>query len=109
MVTAEDPLAPGLPADERQKRLLADLDQATRRLDQCQSRGTSPDLDALNGEAGEMRTNLASKVFFADPGLMTSGLGLIYRIENAVDARCGAAEGQDEALLLIGRRHGDTQ
>ena len=109
MVTSYDPLATGLTTKERQRRLSASLDQATQRLEQCQSRNSNPDLDTLKGEADAIRGQVNSTTGFHDPGLISSGLGLIYRIEDAVDARCGAATGPDEALLLIGRKHGDTQ
>jgi predicted Zn-dependent protease len=109
MVAASDPLAPNLTAQERQKRLLANLDQAMQRLEKCQSGGGSPDFDVLEGEAETARAEIDSKTLYRDPGLITSGLGLINRIEDAADARCGAATGEDEALLLLGRRHSDTQ
>ncbi len=109
MVTSYDPLATGLTTKERQRRLSASLDQATQRLEQCQSQNSNPDLDKLKGEADAIRGQVNSTTGFNDPGLISSGLGLIYRIEDAADARCGAATGPDEALLLIGRKHGDTQ
>lgn len=109
MAASYDPLATGLTTTERQRRLSSSLDQATQRLDACQSRNSSPDLEALKGDAEAMQDQVNSATGFHDPGLISSGLGLIYRIEDAVDARCGAATGPDEALLLISRKHGDTQ
>jgi tetratricopeptide (TPR) repeat protein len=109
MVTAYDPLAMGITARERQRRVSASLDQAMQRLDQCQTKGSTPNLEALKGDAEAMRSEINSTTRFSDPGLIASGLGLIYRIEHAVDERCGAAVGADEALLLISREHGDTQ
>ena len=109
MVASYDPLATGLTAKERQQRLSSSLDQATQRLEQCQSRNSSPDMDTLKGESDQMRAQVNSTTGLQDPGLISSGLGLIYRIEDAVDARCGAATGPDQTLLLIGRRHGETQ
>ena len=109
MVTLYDPLAPGLGAKERQRRLSLGLNQATQRLEECQSKSNSPDLDALKGEAAAMQAEILSTGGAQDPAMISSGVGLTYRIENAVDARCGVARGVDEALLLIGRRHGDTQ
>jgi len=109
MVASYDPLAPGLEAKERERRLLAGLDQATQRLDQCQGLDGNPDLQALKSDAEAMRAQIASTKGFEDPSLISSGLALIYRIEDVADARCGAAMGADEALLLIARRHGDTQ
>ena len=64
---------------------------------------------ALRGDAEGMRNEINSRTGFHDPGLISSGLGLIYRIEDAVNARCGPAVGTDKALLLISRKHGDTQ
>jgi predicted Zn-dependent protease len=109
MVTSYDPLAPGLGAKERQRRLSANLEQATRRLDECRSKVSSPNLESLKGDAESMQTQINSTTGFSDPEMISSGLGLVYRIEDAVDARCGPAAGADEALLLIVREHGDTQ
>ncbi len=109
MVISYDPLAPGLPVEERQRRLSVGLNQATQRLEQCQSKSDGPDLEALKGEAEAMQGEINSTTGFHAPAIISSGLGLIYRIENAVNARCGAAEEADAALLLIGREHGDTQ
>jgi len=109
MVTSYDPLTLGLTAKERQRRLSAGLVQATRRLDECRSKVSTPDLEALKGDAEGMRSEISSRTGFHDPGLLSSGLGLIYRIEDAVNARCGPAVGADKALLLISRKHGDTQ
>jgi predicted Zn-dependent protease len=109
MVTSYDPLAPGLGAKERQRRLSASLEQATRRLDECRSKVSSPNLESLKGDADSMQTQINSTTGFSDPEMISSGLGLVYRIEDAVDARCGSAAGADEALLLIVREHGDTQ
>lgn len=109
MVTSYDPLVVGLTAKERQRRLSASLAQATQRLDKCRSKASTPDLDALKGDAEAMQSEVNSPTGFRDPGLISSGLGLIYRIEDAVNARCGPVAGADEALLLIGRKHGETQ
>ncbi len=109
MVASYNPLSPGLSTKERQRRLSSGLDQAMQRLDACQSKGNTPDLDALKGEAEALQSEVNSTTAFRDPGLISSDLELIYRIEDAVNARCGPAAGADEALLLIGRKHGDTQ
>ena len=109
MVTSYDPLTVGLTAKERQLRLSAGLDQATQRLDECRSKASTPNLEALKGDAEAMQSEVNSTTGFHDPGMISSGLGLIYRIEYEVNARCGPAAGADEALLLISRKHGDTQ
>jgi tetratricopeptide (TPR) repeat protein len=109
MVTSHNPLSVGLTAKERQRRLSASLDQAMQRLNECQSKASTPDLEALKGDAEAMQREINSTTGFHDPGLITSGVGLIYRIEDAVNAHCGPAVGADAALLLIGRKYGDTQ
>ena len=42
-------------------------------------------------QADAMRAAIDSMALFRDPGLITSGLGLIYRIEDAANRRCEAA------------------
>lgn len=109
MVALYDPLAFGLSIEERQRRLSLDLAQATQRLDACESKGGTKDLDELKSEAAALQSAIDSRTGFRDPGLISSGLGLIDRIEDAANSRCGPAAGVDEVLLLISRKHGDTQ
>ncbi len=108
MASSDDPLAPRLTAQERQKRLVAGIDHSLQRLDQCGSRlAADSELKELQAEAVSMR--LRSRDLAQNPGLVRSGLKLIYQIEEATNAKCGEAKDVDEALLLIGRQHGDEQ
>lgn len=107
-VSSDDPLATHLTPQERQKRLVTDFGQSLQRLDQCHVTGDT-ELEALRAKAMAMMPNLTPSELLHDPGLVRSGLKLICQIEVATHSKCGAATDVDEALLLIGRRHGDVQ
>lgn len=106
-VSSDDPLASHLTVRERQQRLLRDFSHSLQRIDQCQSSG-DPELEGLKAQAVTMRPKLSSSDLLDDPELVRSGLRLIFQIEVAT-SKCGEATAVDEALLLIGRRHGDVQ
>ncbi len=108
-VSSDDPLASHLTMQERRQRLLTDFDYSLRRIEQCPGHMSGDtDLEALKAEALSMRPKLSSSKLLYDPGLLRSALKIIYRIE-ATTAGCKEATDLDEALLLIGRRHGDLQ
>ncbi len=107
--SSDDPMASHLTVQERRQRLLTDFDHSLQRLDQCTGRlSGDTESEALKAEAMSMRPKLSSSKLFSDPGLLSSALKLIYRIETNT-AGCKEATDLDEALLLIGRRHGDLQ
>jgi predicted Zn-dependent protease len=112
-VLFRDPLAPHLNIGMRQQRLVADFDQALRRLQSCASQ-TSRDhnnsnLQELANEASTMKPNLQIERIRRDPDLVRSGLDLIYRMETATSTACGEASGMDKALLLIAGMHNGRQ
>jgi tetratricopeptide (TPR) repeat protein len=109
-VLANDPLAHGLSAVERSRRLQADFDQAAARLQACwalQSAGTgtaNPQLPSLSAEALAMRGQIRAKGRGPDPDLFRSAMELIYRVEEVASAACGEPAALDSALLIIGRK-----
>ena len=110
MVLDDDPLAPRIPREEQRKRLLLDLQQASQRLETCVN-GT-PDLNkkaelsSLKDQATEEQTKLHSDKALLDSDVVNAEVQLIYQSEQATSSICGAPAGLDQALLLIGLKHG---
>lgn len=108
-VQNEDPLAPGIPPGERQKRLLADFEMSTARLDSCLSQtskeAASAELKSLKEEALATESKLNNPSHPPDSDAVKAGIGLIFRMQQAASAYCGKPAAEDEALLLIGRQH----
>lgn len=113
LVITADPLAPRLTANERQRRLVAAVQQARRRFEAClgaAASGPGADLQALRDEAHAFEAVLALPRSRESPERVDDGLDLAYRIERAVESSCATPqEPFDRALLLIGRRHGYEQ
>lgn len=112
MILANDPLAPHLTREERNRRVLVDFDQSLRRLQSCLDQHSgkkdapSSALDALKADAVAMQPKLQPRNLRRDPELLRAGMELIYKIEEATRVNCGEPAGLDRALLLIGRKHG---
>ena len=106
---SEDPLLPNLTPRERQTRLLADFDLSIKRLESCLSQKAgstaSSELELLKSEALAMRPKLGNTAHPPDSDAVRSGMGLIFRMEQAASGYCGEPAPEDDALLLIGRRH----
>jgi tetratricopeptide (TPR) repeat protein len=109
MILSNDPLAPHLTRDERNRRVLADFDQSTRRLQDClksaKKDSTSSGLGPLQADTLAMQSKLQLRNLRRDPELLRAGVELISKIEEATNASCGEAAGLDRALLLIGRKY----
>ena len=112
MVLSDDPLEPHLTKGERHRRLLLGFEQARQRLESCL--GQTPDsqgsaeLAPLKEQALALESKLRSNSP-PDSELTRSGAELVYKIEQAASARCGEAQGLDQALLLIGQKHSGVQ
>lgn len=112
LIHSANPLAPRLASDERVTRLVAGLDQAAKRLDECLDARSDvrvserPGLEQLRAELASMRSTLDAKGRRRGPGLVQDGAELVFRIEEAASRSCGEPTGLDLALLLIGRKHG---
>ena len=112
MVLSDDPLEPHLTKGERHRRLLLGFEQARQRLETCL--GQTPDsqgsaeLAPLKEQALALESKLRSNSP-PDSELTRSGAELVYKIEQAASARCGEAQGLDQALLLIGQKHSGVQ
>jgi tetratricopeptide (TPR) repeat protein len=111
MILSNDPLAPHLTREERNRRVLVGFDQSQRRLQSCldQQSGkkdsTSSGLEPLKADALATQSKLQPRNLRRDPELLRAGMELIYKIEEATNVSCGEPAGLDRALLLIGRKH----
>ena len=110
-VLANDPLAPHIGVEERQRRTLVVFNRSIRRLEDCidEQHDGSAELESLRTKASAAQPKLHSKALLHDPGLTRTALELAYQIEKAASTKCGGAEPADEALLLIARQHGDAE
>jgi len=111
MVLSNDPLAPHLSREERNRRVLVDFDQSLRRLQSCLNQlsggRNSPNsiLGPLQADAQAMQSKLQMRNLRRDPELLRDGVELISKIEETTNASCGKPTGLDEALLLLGRKY----
>jgi predicted Zn-dependent protease len=110
MVLNDDPLAPHLPKEERRKRLLVDFQQSLQRLQSCIAGGSDPktnaELQDLKDKAIAMDDQLRSARHLPDSEFSTSAVELIYEIEKTSATVCGTPAALDQALLLVGQKHG---
>lgn len=109
LVQSEDPLAPPLSPLERQRRLMADFERSEQRLESClnQTAGStaSAELQSLKAEALAVQPKFRSQTHPPDSDAVRSGVDLIFRMQQAASGHCGEPAPEDQALLLIGRRH----
>lgn len=111
-VLSRDPLASGLSAEERIRRLTEDLDAVLEELQSCAAR-KQDDLNAavvlqpLETEIGqEIQTRLQPGSLRRDAEGFRTGLDLIQRIELATGQDCGESSTLHNALLLIAKKRG---
>jgi hypothetical protein len=126
-VLAVDPFRRGLPARERARRVVLAFEIASSRLQACSAslgialpadQGSPPDPEAANADglqrlALELRgTAPIVKVdtMSRDPDALERVMDVVFRIEDACEARCGeAGHGSDQALVLIARGRRATE
>ena len=115
LVTSADPYAPGLSEAERRDRARRDFEQAFGRLQSCaKSRGI--DLFASGAPQSEMATlgmqakaldpQLTDENLRRHPGQIDVAMNLVFVVEDAAAKECGAPQGMDEALTLMGKFQG---
>lgn len=113
LVLESDPLEPRLSYEERNRRVIADLEHAGLGLQACLSRQHAPaDHDALTALQGRLHAQkqLLSPVRLRrKPELVFSTLDLIAETENGIAKACGPLQGRDKALWLVARGRGAEQ
>jgi tetratricopeptide (TPR) repeat protein len=111
LVLAHDPLAPRLAQEERVRRLMLNVQQATARLESCLSQPQvevqTPrvEMDALLADIRTFGRGLTLAHVRTSPDPIEAGAELVDRAERAAEA-CGTPTMFDRALLLIGGREG---
>lgn len=114
MVTSADPYAPLLGEAERRDRARRDFEQAFGRLQSCaKSRGIDlfakgaqqSELVTLGIQAKALEPQLTDQNIRQHPGQIDVAMNLVFVTEDAVTPECGAPQGMDEALTLIGKFH----
>ena len=109
LVLAHDPLANHLGSAERRRRLTADFAYARGRLTQCLDRnpGNPPADDdlATRNDARALEAQL-NRSAILEQDAIENGVDLIDRMVRHATRRCGPARALDQALVLIGRKHG---
>lgn len=114
VVTSADPYARGLSDAERRDRARRDFEQAFERLQSCAKSG-GIDLFAKGAPQSEWATlgrqmkalepQLTDQNLRWHPGQIDAAMNLVFVTEDAVTKECGAPQGMDEALALIGKFH----
>jgi tetratricopeptide (TPR) repeat protein len=111
LVLANDPMAAHLSADERSRRLLIDVEQASRRVAAClqtmpaASPARAP-LEEAQRDAGAFEPSQAARAARESPESIEAGLTLVARLEQRSQLGCAALTPRDRALLLIAQLHG---
>jgi Flp pilus assembly protein TadD len=111
LVLSNDPLASRLGAAERRRRLDTDLSYARARLQAClEQRPVAQAADervAVQTNAQAFADQLQRQKVL-DQDTVEAGVDLIDRVQRMVVQGCGSPTPLDQALLLIGRRHGGS-
>jgi len=112
MVVSGDPLESHISKQEGWERLLRAFKHASHRLNDCLRQTTDSQkrtqLGALKQQALALESELRSRRA-PDSELTKSGVDLIYAIEKETSGVGETSDGFDQALLLIGQKHGGVQ
>jgi tetratricopeptide (TPR) repeat protein len=112
MVVAADPLEPHISKQESWERLLRALKRASHRLNDCLMQTTNSQKRTQLGTLKQQDIALESELHSSRPPnseLTKSGVDLIYAIEKETSGIGETPDGFDQALLLIGQKHGGVQ
>jgi tetratricopeptide (TPR) repeat protein len=126
-VLTMDPFRRGLPARERARRAVLAFEIASSRLQACSAslgialpgaQASPPDPEAPNADglqrlALELRDTapiVKVNTMSRDPDALERVMDVVFRVEDACEARCGeAGHGSDQALVLIARGRSATE
>jgi predicted Zn-dependent protease len=125
-VQNSDPFLAGLSDNEQAQRSWRGFQQGLQRLQQCSganpaaSSGAQPssnlqttdsqtlNLQALNKDAQDLKRHVNLQSLGRNSQLRNQAMQLVFRIEETAAQTCGTLMEQDQALILIGERHADT-
>jgi tetratricopeptide (TPR) repeat protein len=114
-VLSWDPLVTAVDREERIRRMVADLEFASKALQSCieqkeDDRGAMMTLTPLSAEIEQDRQGpLRLSSLRRDSEAFNTGVNLVYRVEVAVEQICGGSSPARTALLLIARKHGAAE
>jgi tetratricopeptide (TPR) repeat protein len=109
-----DPFHPGLPADAKAQRAASALTAAESRLQECaRQHGISladsapkSDLQAAYAASQQKKTDWSERNLLRFPDRVDAAMSLAFNLENLATQVCGAPQGKDNALWLLGRSRG---
>lgn len=108
LIVHNDPMEQHLTYAKRRRRLLADFDQASHQLRQCQEQKSgSPEaqtFESLGNRQADLKRRLKAARQKDDPELAFQTLEFIYDAEDAISRSCGPLQDLDSALLLIAQK-----
>ncbi|HSA93439.1 MAG TPA: tetratricopeptide repeat protein [Terriglobales bacterium] len=108
VVLENDPVASGIGAQERRRRLRACLQGVLQRLQECLAQPPGADiveLQALLQEAQALEPSLKSWRRLKDEDVIPTVLDLVYRTEQQSDRICGTPSSLDRGLALIAENY----
>ncbi|MDQ6801544.1 MAG: tetratricopeptide repeat protein [Acidobacteriota bacterium] len=109
LIESSDPLAAHLSRREQARRLAAALAQSVKRLQQCLDAKYGAVKELLRSQAQTILPGITAEYLREDPELLRAGAEVVFKIEETTSQTCGEPVGLDEALLLIGRKHGASE
>ncbi|HEV2617230.1 MAG TPA: tetratricopeptide repeat protein [Candidatus Acidoferrales bacterium] len=114
LALSADPSAPGLSEAERRDLVRRDFEQAFKRLQSCaKSRGVDlfaretpqSDMANLGSQAKTLRLRLTDQYLKRHAEQKDVAMNFVFVAEDVAAKECGAPQGIDEALTLIGKLH----
>lgn len=109
-----DPYHPGIPAEVRAERTSSALAVAESRVQKCaSSRGISltdsapkSDLQTAYATSQQKKTDWSERRLRMFPDRVDAAMSMAFRLEDLATQACGAPQGKDSALWLLGRSRG---
>jgi tetratricopeptide (TPR) repeat protein len=109
-----DPFHPGLPADVRAQRVVGALAAAESRVQECaRTHGisltdspTKSDLQMAYATSQKMKIDWSERNLRKFPDRAEAAMALVFRMEILAEQNCGAPQGRDYALWLLGHTRG---
>lgn len=109
-----DPFRPGLLAEAKAKRVASSLTTAESRVEACaRDRGISltdsgpkSDLQTAYATSRQKKTDWSERNLQRFPDQVDAAMSLAFNLENLATQVCGAPQGKDYALWLLGRSRG---
>ena len=99
---AADPFLERLTSAERARRTARAVKVSLARLTACLARSPAPELKALRSRAQSLEADITPSQLRRRPESLERAMDLVFAIETRTAEKCGAPEGEDRVLLLLG-------